>query len=58
MNDMTEDMKNVIIHDALEARKWQTDKIETSIYIIKLVRTLDNYRKRDARGRFVKGKEV
>ena len=55
LNEMTEDLKETIVRDALIVRRYYFEDRHTSQYIIKLVRALDNYRKRDNKGRFVKG---
>ena len=55
LNEMTEDLKETIVMDALIVRRYYFEDRRTSQYIIKLVRALDNYRKRDNKGRFVKG---
>ena len=57
LNEMTEDLKETIVRDALIVRRYYFEDRHTSQYIIRLVRVLDNYRiiKRDNKGRFVKG---
>jgi len=54
---MTEQMKEEIVSDALRCRRWELDNSDSKTvapYIIKLVRALDNYQKRDSKGRFCK----
>ena len=53
MYEMTEEIKIQIVIDTLDARKFTYNK-DRAIWLIKLIRALDNYRERDAKGRFKK----
>lgn len=54
-NEMNEGLKEQIVLDCLISHKYHLDELPMAQRLIRLVRALDSYKKRDSKGRFIAG---